>query len=310
MHDGEIDWSLWRSFAAVVRHGSLSGAARKLDLSQPTLGRHIQSLETRLDTTLFTRTRKGLEPTPRAMRLFEQVDKAHRSLNEAAIQAQGANSQMRGTVRMTASTVTCHYVLPSILKTLRREHPAIQLELVASDSTENLLMREADIAIRMFRPTQLELITRKIGESPITCCAHKDYLDTRGTPETINDIFSHDLVGFDKSDLLISSARALGFALKREDFVIRTDSQTAIWEMIRTGLGIGFAQTMLVQQTPGMRAIIPQLRIPPLEIWLTTHKELFTNRRIRAIYDRLADLLADSLSPTRASPGPEGIRTT
>jgi DNA-binding transcriptional LysR family regulator len=202
-------------------------------------------------------------------------------------------------VRITSSTVVCHYVLPPLLYDLRQAFPQVAIELVPSDSVENLLLREADIAVRMFRPTQLELIVKKIGESPIVACAHQRYIDKRGKPERPEELTQHDLVGFDRSDLLINAANKMGFPLGRNDFIVRTDSQTNIWELIKAGVGVGFAQRMLVEGTPGMVRLLPDFTPPPLDVWLTTHRELFTSRRIRAIYDRLGEglsrLLAKSL---------------
>ncbi|UJQ93792.1 LysR family transcriptional regulator [Mariluticola halotolerans] len=291
MSNTQPDWALWRSFAAVVEQGSLSAAARALGLSQPTLGRHIEALEHHLGSALFERTLTGLRPNDTALRLYEHVQVANKALAEAIMVADGANAELAGTVRITASVITSHYTLPQILVQLREEFPAISIDLVPSDSPENLLIREADIAVRMFRPTQLELITRKIGESAIMCCAHQSYLDRRSTPSRFEDLHDHDLIGFDRSDLLISAARALGATLSRDDFCLRSDSQSAIWELAKAGLGISFGQKILIESTPGMVALMPELDIPPLEVWLTTHRELFTSRRIRVIYDRLGALL-------------------
>ncbi len=285
----EPDWALWRSFGAVVEDGSLSAAARRLGLSQPTLSRHVEALEQTLGVTLFERTLQGLKPTETALRLYEPVCAARQSLAEAGLMAEGETGELEGTVRITASTVIAHYVLPPLLRELRRAFPTIALEIAPSNSVENLLLREADIAVRMFRPTQLELITRKLGEFPIVCCAHRSYLDWRGTPRRAEDLRAHDLIGFDRSETIISGARALGFDLRRADFRLRTDSQTGMWELMKAGLGIGFAQLNLVRETPGMVELLPGLRPPALEMWLTTHRELFTSRRIRAIYDRLAE---------------------
>ena len=296
MTTAEPDWSLWRSFAAVVEHGSLSAAARVLGLSQPTLGRHVEALEAALGVTLFERTLAGLKPTDTALKLFEPVVGAQRALSEAALMAEGSSAALAGSVRITASTVMSHYVLPPLLAELRRSFLGIALELVPSDSVENLLLREADIAVRMFRPTQLELIARKLGEIPIVACAHQSYIERRGAPRTVAELLDHDLVGFDRSDLIISTARRLGFELQRADFVLRTDSQTAMWELLKAGLGIGFAQAGMVQDAPGMRVVLPDFAVPPLEVWLTTHRELFTSRRIRAIYDRLGEGLTNHLA--------------
>lgn len=290
------DWTLWRSFAAVAEHGSLSGAARALGLSQPTLGRHVEALEAALGAKLFERSLSGFRPTVLGLRAYEPVRKAAAALAEAELLAAGSHAELEGSVRITASVVMAHYALPAMLGTLRAEFPAIAIELVPSDSPENLLMREADIAVRMFRPTQLDLITRKLGESPVVACAHEDYLARRGVPGDIEALADHDLVGFDRSDVLIAVARQLGHSLRREDFAFRCDSQSAVWELLRAGLGIGFAQRPIIGRTPGMKAIALPLAIPPLEIWLTSHRELQTARRIRVVYDRLGTLLTDWLA--------------
>lgn len=292
----EPDWTLWRSFGAVMEQGSLSAAARHLGLSQPTLGRHVEALEQALKLPLFERTQAGLRPLEAALRLFEPVRAARAALAEAGMMAEGANPELSGSVRITSSTVMCHYVLPALFRTLRQAFPQVAIEIVPSDSVENLLLREADIAVRMFRPTQLDLIARRIGSIPIVAAAHESYLEARGVPQTIDDLRQHDLIGLDRSELIIEGARAMGMTLTRSQFALRCDSQTNLWELCRAGLGIGFAQGLLVETTPGMRRILPQLQPPGLDVWLCTHRELFTSRRVRAIYERLGQDLATLLS--------------
>ena len=287
----EPDWTLWRSFAAVVAEGSLSGAARRLGLSQPTVGRHVDALEEALGSTLFDRVLTGLKPTALALRLYQPVAAAEQALAEATMIAEGAGGELSGTVRITASQVVAHYLRPSLMVPIREGLPQVQIEIVPSDSAENLLMREADIAIRMFRPTQLDLVTRKLGELPVVACAHEAYLGRRGEPVEIAELLGHDLIGLDRSETLIEGAKRIGYPLKREDFALRTDNQPLAWELMKAGLGIGFAQISLIKDTPGMRAILPQLKIPHLEVWLTTHRDLFVNARIRAVYDHLARVL-------------------
>jgi DNA-binding transcriptional LysR family regulator len=294
----EPDWSLWRSFAAVVEHGSLSAAARHLGMTQPTMGRHVEELERTLGVGLFERTLQGLKPTDTALKLYEPVAGAQRALAEAAIMAEGSTGELSGTVRITSSEVISHYVLPPILRDVREAFPQIALELVPSNSVENLLLREADIAIRMFRPTQLELIARKLGAIPLVATAHEVYLARRGTPQTPDQLRQHDLIGFDRSELFTAGAGRLGFNVTRADFLVRTDSQTAMWELVKAGLGISFAQAGLIKTTPGMVPLLPGFGPPPLEVWLTTHRELFTSRRIRAIHDRLGEGLTQYLART------------
>jgi DNA-binding transcriptional LysR family regulator len=253
----EPDWALWRSFSAVVANGSLSGAARELGISQPTVGRHIETLEADLGLALFERGLTGLKPNVTALRLYEPVAQAQASLAEAAIMAEGAQDDLGGTVRITASVVISNYVLPALLV-----------------------------------PTQLELVTRHLGKLPIIPTAHQDYLARRGTPAKAEDLYGHDMIGLDRSDLIIAHARSIGLPLVREQFLVRTDDQAQMWELLKAGLGIGFAQASLVRSTPGMVALPLDLAIPPLEVWLTTHRELFTSHRIRAIYDALAEGLS------------------
>ena len=293
--NGMADWTLWRSFAAVAEHGSLSKAARALGLSQPTIGRHIEALEFTLGTKLFERSVAGLVPTELGLTAYEPIRRAVEAIAEAELHVAGTSGELSGSVRITASVIIAHHVLPKMLGALRMEFPAIDFEIVPTDSAENLLLREADIAVRMFRPTQGDLITRKLGETPIVPCAHAGYLKRRGTPKTVEDLLGHDLIGFDRSELLIAAAQRLGFNLKRSDFAFRCDSQSAMWEMMRAGLGIGFAQANIIRQTDAMVPIELDLAIPPLEVWLTCHRELHTARRIRAVYDRLGELMGNWL---------------
>ena len=287
--NGEPDWALWRSFSAVVANGSLSAAARELGTSQPTVGRHIETLEAKLGIKLFERTLSGLKPNSTALRLYEPVSQAQAALAEATMMAEGAQAEYGGTVRLTASAMISNYVLPPLLLPMRERYPGIAIETVPSDSAENLLLREADIAIRMFRPTQLELISRHLGDLPIVATAHRSYLDRRGTPQQAADLYNHDLIGFDRSDAIIAHSRTLGLPLRREQFGLRSDDQPHLWELMKAGLGIGFAQARLVRDTPGMVTLSVDLAIPVLPVWLTTHRELFTSHRIRAIYDGLAN---------------------
>ena len=303
MRELEPDWALWKSFAAVVETGSLSGAARAIGLSQPTLGRHIEALEQVLEVSLFERSLSGLRPTETALKLYEPVREAQAALARAGLIAEGATEALEGSVRITASTMMAHHVLPQILASIRREHPGIALELVASDSADNLLLREADIAVRMFRPLQLDLVTRHLGDIPVIACAHRSYLDRHGSPRQMGDLGKHALIGYDRSDAIITAANALGFDLTRANFVVRTDSQTAMWELIRAGLGIGFAQAGVVASTPGLVPLLGGAPMAIMEVWLTTHRELYTSRRIRAIYDALGKGLDSSINKDPAAAG-------
>ena len=222
-----LDWSLLRAFLAVAETGSLSAAARALGASQPTMGRQIAALETALGATLFHRAARGFTLTETGDALTLPARAMREAAGAVALIGAGQAAQLEGTVRITASVVVSAFHLPPILARLRAEEPLIALELVPSDSTTNLLYREADIAVRMFRPGQLDLVTRYLGDMPLGIYAAKSYLDRRGTPRQAADLTQHDVLGYDRSTLIEDGFRQMGFAVDRGFFKLRVDDNLA-----------------------------------------------------------------------------------
>jgi len=283
------DWTLLQSFAAVARHGSLSAAARALGLSQPTLGRHVHALEQALGEVLFTRNAQGLEPTALALALVEQVQAMEQAAARLSLIAEGRSETLSGSVRITASVIVAHFLLPPVIARIRAAEPDIQIEIVPSDDASNLIFREADIAIRMFRPTQLDIVARHIAEQEMGLYAAPAYLDRHGRPECLQALAGHDLVGFDRSDLLIRALRALGSTMSREDFPVRCDDQAAHWHLVRAGCGIGPMQCAIAAREPGVERVLPGLALPTLPMWLAAPEALHRAPRIRRVWDMLAD---------------------
>lgn len=207
------------------------------------------------------------------------------------VAAAGQSEDDVGTVRLTASVFMSHHVLPAILGECRREHPLIALELVATDAAENLLFREADIAIRMFKPTQLDVITRRIGEIPLGLFASTSYLDRAGRPRVAEDILEHDFVGYDRNEEIIRGFREAGLTVSRNFFQTRADHQSTYWELVRAGCGLGFAQRKTALADPQIEELTLSIDIPPLEVWLTAHESLRNTPRIRRVWDLLIDRL-------------------
>jgi len=208
----------------------------------------------------------------------------------------GQSRQLAGTVRITASQVVAVHLLPSLLARLRAQEPGIALEVVASNALSNLLRREADIAIRMVRPAQTSLIARRIGTVDIGAYAHEDYLRRRGGPRTPADLARHELIGFDRDDLMVHTFEKLGMPIPRETFRVRSDDHLVLWESLRAGLGIGFAANWLARREPALRRLLPELDIPSLPVWLTVHREIRASARIRIVYDFLAQTIAAALA--------------
>ena len=287
----EIDWNLIKSFVTVAETGGLSAAARKLAASQPTLGRHIAELEQALGVTLFRRGRRGYALTEAGATLFERGKAVSEQASAFSLLALGSVEAIEGTVRITASEVVAAYVLPEMTARLGVEEPGIEVEIVASNQVENLLRRDADIAIRMVKPAQNELLARKVTDIPLCACAAKTYFDRRGRPFEPGDLAGHDLIGFDRSDDIIRGLGQLGVSLTRNAFRFRADNQIVLWEAVRAGNGIGFGQAPLADRDPLVEKVLPDLPLPSLPVWLAMHRDVRTSVRIR----RVADFLYEEL---------------
>ena len=281
-----LDWTLTRSFLAVAESGSLTGAARRLGLSQPTLSRHITDLESKLGP-LFHRQPRGLAPNDAALALLPHAKAMEEAAARLSLAAAGREEAPTGTVRITASRVVSFHILPSVLGDLRRAEPGIDIDLVPSDTSENLLMREADIALRMYRPDQAEVITAHVADLPFGIYAARSYIDRHGMPLTFDDILRHDMIGFDRSDLMLRMMAGMGIQRKRTDFPIRCDDQLVYLELLRAGLGIGGMQTIIARRLPELVRLVPDLPLPPLPVWITAHQALRHTPRIRRVFDHL-----------------------
>lgn len=293
--NGNFDWSLVRSFLAALEHGSLMGAARALGASQPTLGRHIAELEAQLGASLFERTGRGLQPTTTALRLADAARVMQSGADQLARTLDAGQAEDAGSVRISASQPVACFLLPPILAQMRLALPRVQVELVASDSVSNLLRREADIALRMVQPDQASLIAKRVGRVTLGAYAHRDYLARRGTPREMADLLQHDVIAGDRNEQVLQSFRQAGFDVGKEAFSLRSDDLVVHWQAVRAGLGIGFIADYQAVTDPQVVPLLPSLPIPPLPMWLVVHREIRSNRRIRAAFDFLAQALARAL---------------
>jgi DNA-binding transcriptional LysR family regulator len=288
MGPSSLDWSLVQAFLAVAEHGSLSAAARALHASQPTLGRQIRAIEEQLGVELFQRTEKGFALTATGESLLPSAQAMRRAVHDIELGAAHKGESLEGAVRVTSSVVMAAYHLPSIIAELRREEPLIAIELVASDESSNLHFREADIAVRMYRPTQLELVTQHLGELRLGVYASKSYATRRGLPKTSVELLEHDVIGFDHDTAILDGFRAAGFPVDRGFFKVRSDDQVAYWELVRAGAGIGFGQRAIGARDPELVELPLELGLPRLPLWLTAHEAVRHTPRVRRVWDRLA----------------------
>ncbi len=289
----EFDWSLVQAFLAVAETGSLSAAARQLGRSQPTLGRQIKTVEAQLGAELFHRQPRGFSLTQMGTDLVGPAQAMRDAMRQIAISAAGQQARLDGTVRITASVATSAMHLPPIIAKIRQLEPQIAIELVPSDDTSNLLFREADIAVRMYRPTQLDLVTQHIGDIELGVFASKSYLENSGAPISFENMMDHDFVGYDTLPHIIDGMAQVGLRADRDMFKVRCDDHIAYWELVRAGCGIGFAQANVGRPDPLVVELMKDIQIPPLPIWLTAHEAMRQTPRIRRVWD----LLAEGLKP-------------
>ncbi len=290
-----FDWTLVRSFLAVLDAGSLMGAARQLGAQQPTLSRHIAELEAQLGAPLFERTGRGVLPTALALAITDAARAMHSSAQSLARQLHRQREARSGSVRITTSEVAASYLLPPLLVRLQQAEPGIEVELVASNQISNLLRREADIAVRMVRPVQTSLVARKLGDVPIVACAHSSYLQRYGTPRAPADLLRHRLVGYDRDDTIARGMAQMGLVLPRSQFVVRTDNQLAYGRLVAAGSGIGFVAAYNLRHWPGVQPLLPALQVPPLPCWLAVHREIRGSGVVRRVFDFLAQELPREL---------------
>lgn len=293
----DVPWELWRSFLALARHGSLSAAARALGLTQPTLGRHLDQLEAALATPLFVRSPQGLAPTETALSLVPMAEAMASAAEAMARAASAQGGEISGAVRITASEVIGAEVLPPILAEFADRHPKIAFELNLSNRTEDLLRRDADIAVRMVRPSQQALIARKLGETTIGLYAHRRYLGNREPPRTLEAAAAMRLIGFDRYPVPVPAFA--GVELSREMFSLRVDNDLAQLAALRAGYGIAGCQVGLARRDPDLIRVAEEAFAVPLETWLVMHEDLRVSARLRAVYDHLAEGLSAYLATSR-----------
>lgn len=283
-----FDWNQARAFLVTAEEGSLSAAARALGMAQPTLGRQVAALQEELGVVLFERAGRGLILTPSGLELLDHVRAMGEAAGRVSLAAGGQSQAITGTVSLTANEFDSVFLLPPIVEKLRREAPGIVLQIVSSNAALDLRRREADIAIRNFRPTQPDLIATRIRDEPMRLYAATRYLARLGHPSTPEELNRADFIGFDPPDTLINELKALGLSLTPENFPVLTGSHLVHWELIKHGIGIGVVSERVGEAEPLVRQALPSL--PPLlmPIWLTTHRELHTSKRIRLVFDLLA----------------------
>ena len=287
-----FDWNQARAFLATAEEGSLSAAARALGQTQPTLSRQVAALEAQLGVLLFERIGRSLSLTQSGLDLLEHFRAMGEAASRVSLAASGQSQAIEGHVSITATPLMATYHLAPVLQRIREAASEIVIEIVASNDLRDLMRREADIAIRHVRPEQPDLIAKLVGETSAQLYASTAYLDRLGRPETPEDLSEADFIGFEDQEKMIPVLNGLGLSLTGRNFKLVTASGPVILALVKQGLGIGVMAEMIGDRTPGVERVLPELDPITIPVWLVTHRELHTSRRIRLVFDLLAECLA------------------
>ena len=287
-----FDWNQLRTFWITAEAGTLSAAARRLGISQPTVSRQIAALEAALGVTLFERASKGLVLTQAGAGLLVEARTMGEAAGRLSLTAAGQSADAVGLVSISASDAIAAFLLPRILRQVRAQAPGIQVEVVSSNARSDLLRREADIAIRHVRPEEPELIGRLVREATACFYASADWVARHGHPRTAAEAAGADLIGYDREGRYIEQLAAIGLPRSPDHFPLLSTNSVVGWELVRAGLGIGVMMDRIAEQTPGVIRVLDELPPVRFPIWLVTHRELRTAKRIRVVFDILATALA------------------
>ena len=287
-----MEWNHLRAFLETAQAGSLSAAARRLHMSQPTLGRQVAALERQLGIALFERVGRNLQVTDAGLALLEHARTMGAAADELSLAATGQSQAVEGLVSVSATDAVAAYILPPIVERLQMEAPGIVVEIVSSNAIADLRRREADIAIRHVPPEQPDLIGRLLREATAGFFASEAWVARHGHPRTAEEAAPHRFIGADRTGGFLEYVRAHGLPLNQTNFSVLSENSVVNWQLVQRGLGIGVMMDEIAAATPNVIRVLDE--VPPVRfpIWLVTHRELRTARRIRVVFDRLAHALS------------------
>ncbi len=294
----KFDWNRARAFLVTAEEGSLSAAARALGSTQPTLGRQVSALEGELGVALFERVGRGFKLTEGGVELLDHVRSMGQAATHVSLAASGQSHSLEGTITVTASEVISAFLLPPVIERLRALHPSLTVKVVASNAVSDLRRREADIAIRSARPADPGLIATRLRDTPARMYATPGYLKGVGNPKTAQDLRRAQFIGFGDGDRFLSGLNAMGFDLTAKNFPLHASSHMVLWELVKAGLGIGSIIEEVGDAEPLVERVLPDMAPIPVPAWLVAHREVHTSRRVRMVFD----LLAEHFAPAKRAP--------
>jgi DNA-binding transcriptional LysR family regulator len=287
-----FDWNHTRAFLITAEEGTLSAAAKALDMTQPTLSRQVAALEKELGVTLFERVAQRLILTDSGVELLEHARSMNKAATSFSLGASGQSQQIEGLVTVSVGELDAVYRLPKIIAKLRIEEPAIDIEVVVTNAPSDLKRREADIAIRNFRPTQGDLIAKKLGEEVIWLYGIQKYLAQFQKFSDPSKLAGIQIIGFEQSNSVLEVLNSKGWQVSKNNCQVTTSFQLLQLELCKQGLGLIFFPEDIGDENPDLVRAFEHLGpIMQLPVWLVCHKELRTSLRVRRVFDFISNEL-------------------
>jgi DNA-binding transcriptional LysR family regulator len=284
-----MEWSDLRIFLAVARAGTLSGAARSLGLSQPTVGRRLRALETAIGAALFERTLDGCVPTPKGEMLLPMAEAMDSAAATIERRQPLLSDQPAGAVRITSGEWMGRFLARHAME-LTRQLPALQIELAVSVELASLARREADIAIRNRRPETGDLWLRAVAKPAYAPYATEAYLrrQPRGSFDPADARW--DWVTFDEAHAHFPTARWVMQQLGKRPPRLRCSTSGTILEAVLGGAGIALLPCFIADGTTSLQRLSPPIDELAGDVWLIVHRDLRRVPRVRATVDQLVEL--------------------
>jgi DNA-binding transcriptional LysR family regulator len=296
------DWDAYRVLLRVVERGSFSRAAAELAMSQPTASRRVDELERALGARLLVRRARGVVPTPAGERVVAEAKRMALSATAASRMATGELAPTTRRVRISATEGLGVLWLPPRVQQLRANDPQLAIELVIDNLATDLSARQADIAIRLFKPRQPDLVAKNVGTLGFGFYAAPSYLADRAPPRRLADLAKHDHVGYiDRGVAAPPYQRWLRKLVPEERFVASSSSLLGMIELARAGQGIVLSTAALLDDN--LERLLPRARPPSMDIWLAAHVDVRRDPDVAAVFDRLAAIFADEAAQLATGAG-------
>jgi DNA-binding transcriptional LysR family regulator len=291
------DWNLLRSFIAIYETGTLTEAANRLNTTQPSMGRHLRELEAQVNETLFVRLPGKLKPNARADELFEAILPMRLSIRDAENLFFNKAAAVSGVVRVAVAETHAYHVIPTILMPLLDQHSELEIELSVSNQSDNLLRRDADIAVRFFRPSQDDIIAIKVGDTSLGMYAHEDYIKRHGEPTELELSGGHIVSGNDREPLPKTGVLHGAPPKQPIRFRFRTDFVLAREASAMAGHTMSMMFVDIAKTKPQLKRVLADRINLKQEVWLCAHEELKRSPRMRLVWEQLEVSLRARFSP-------------